>query len=117
VVQVKELYVPFDEKGNMLTYSQRAYPEIDFPDIRWHARPRTASWKKAEPFPATLRITRFERGRSAAHFIFIDDKKREYTMFGKFLIDALQSDNMFAGWLHGRWNFAKRGANYSIVKI
>lgn len=102
-----------------MTFTYSAYPEVDplcAPSDRW-AQCGVKEWRKNTPFSATLRLDSFQRGRSAAHFILKDDAGHEYTIFAKFLLEALQGDTCYSGWLHGKWAFAKRGANYSIIKL
>lgn len=115
-----DLKVPFDYNRSMMPFTYNIYPAVDpvpiNPSNHWELD-GLGEWRDNAPFAATLRVSDFRRGRSAAHFIIKDDAGREYTMFAKFLLDALQNDTCFNGWLHGQWAFVKRGPNYSIIKL
>lgn len=116
-----DLKVPFAHNGNMLTYTYESYPYVDpaptTADKDHWKMERLGEWRKNLPFTASLRLSEFQRGRSAAHFILKDAAGHEFTIFAKFLLDALQHNTCHNGWFHGRWAFAKRGANYSIIKL
>lgn len=111
----KELYIPFDSKGNMLVWTNAVYPAVQ-PSANpyWGA---VASWRNNRPFNARLHISEFSRGRSAAQFIWKDTLGHEYYMFGQYLTGTLQGSTCLNGWIDGLWGFIKRGANYSIVKL
>jgi hypothetical protein len=75
-------------------------------------------WRPNEPFHATLRIDRLERGRSAARFWFVDDTLEiEYPFFGQGLVEMLSKANMQGGVVEGTWIAVKRGANYGIEML
>lgn len=90
--------VPFDAKGNMLGYD-KAYG--------------IKEWRENALFYAKLKFSHFERGRSAAHAIFIDAKTgARYQMFMTDLGDAMV--HVRNGFIEGDFNVAKRGANYGV---
>lgn len=73
-------------------------------------------WRPNEPFEATLKIVRLERGHSAARFWFEDENGTEYPMFGQGLVEMLESGTMDHGVTKGIWIGVKRGANYGIER-
>lgn len=101
----------------MLPWTGTIYPNVAAPPAgnRWLFE--AFSWKPATPFRETLRVARFERGRSAADFILIDAAGREYTMRANLLLDALEHVNVYGGWINAEWSFNKRGANYSLIFV
>jgi len=71
-------------------------------------------WRPNEPFEATLRLDRLERGRSAARFWFVDEEGTEYPFFGQGLTEMLGKVTLDHGVVTGTWIAVKRGANYGI---
>ena len=72
-------------------------------------------WRPNEPFAATLRLDRLERGRSAARFWFIDEMSGvHYPFFGQGLTEMLSKVTLEKGVVTGTWIAVKRGANYGI---
>jgi hypothetical protein len=74
----------------------------------------TVEWRPNEPFLATLKLERLERGRSAARFWFSDPEGTEYPFFGQGLTEMLQKVTLDHGVVTGVWIAVKRGANYGI---
>lgn len=96
--------IPFDQHDCPVPFIQR--------------RVENYVWKDNEPFRATLKFERFERGRSAAHAIYVkaDDPSWQVTMFLSDLGDVIErGEAPFL--LTGRWQFVKRGQNYGIKKL
>jgi hypothetical protein len=92
--------IPFDKDGNQLTY-----PE-DF------GRSAVAEWMDNVVFYDTLEFQRFLRGRSAAHCEFKRLSGQKVIMFLRDFEDVIPE--MFAGRIHARWTYCKRGQNYGI---
>ncbi|GAA4946275.1 hypothetical protein HD597_006788 [Nonomuraea thailandensis] len=88
---------PYDERGNLMHYPKR-----------------NAEWRPNEPFTATLRITGWERGRSAARFFLADQDDHEFPMFLKDLCTMLNATTVSRGTVTGRWHVVKRGENYGL---
>lgn len=76
-----------------------------------------------DPWTGTLRLDDFYRGRSASRFIWYADgdpvdNRRTYPMFMVDMLYLLKADGVSRGGLvHGRWDVAKRGANFGIRLI
>lgn len=99
----------------MLSWTSAVYPATQAgASTYWGA---VARWQYNTPFSASFKIKDFRRGRSAASFILADVSGREYTMMAKYFVDAIQKSDCFKGWINGLWQFAKRGANYTLVKL
>jgi len=83
--------------------------------IGWSASSNAIEWRDNDPFEATLKIVRLERGRSAARFWFRDETNLiEYPFFGQTLVDMLSQSTMVNGVVTGTWIVVKKGANYGI---
>lgn len=95
--------IPYDQHGSPVPYEGARASLV---------------WKDNEPFRATLKFERFERGRSAAHAIYAkaDDPSWQVQMFLSDLGDVIErGEAPFL--LTGRWVFVKRGQNYGIKKL
>lgn len=79
-----------------------------------HGRDSAIDWRPNEPFQATLRLDRLERGRSAARFWFTGEDGTHYPFFGQGLVDMLSKVTLDHGTVTGTWIAVKRGANYGI---
>lgn len=76
---------------------------------------KDVAWLPNEPFTATLKLDRLERGRSAARFWFIDQRYGvHYPFFGQGLVDMLSQVTLVNGVVTGTWIAVKRGANYGV---
>lgn len=91
--------IPFDEKGNQLHY----------PGLK------DVVWKDNREFYAHLAYSGFQRGRSAANFLFKHPDGRQVTMFLK-EFDSV-AEKMVAGVLSGTFRFIKRGENYGVLPV
>lgn len=96
--------IPFDQHGSPIPYCR-------FGEDRY-------VWEDNVPFKATLVFKRFERGRSAAHAIYVkyDDPSWEVTMFLSDLEDVIASAFVPLH-LTGHFEFVKRGQNYGVKLI
>ena len=109
-----------DRDGNVISHQQlveMTWPErqergvrpvLDEPDMRPN-----------DPWSGTLRLVDYQRGRSAARFIWEADgdpegNKRTYPMFMTDMLDLVKHGVQPGGLVHARWDVAKRGANYGI---
>ena len=97
----KALTIPFDRKGNMLSY--QAYD--------------THEMRENYEFTAVLTLTGISRGRSAANAEFVDENGRSYSMFLKDFSELLRTVGVIRGKTYGRWTFVKRGANYGVKRV
>lgn len=101
--------VPFDQHGNPVPYvpGRTIGPNASL-------NPRYI-WRDNEPFRATVEFKRFERGRSAAHAIYVkhDDPSWEATMFLTDFTDVVER-GLAPKHLSGRFVHVKRGSNYGI---
>lgn len=70
------------------------------------------TWKENYVFPDVLTFDSFERGRSAAHAVFFNEKGRRFPMFLTDLHDAMT--HIVRGSLTGNFTFVKRGQNYGV---
>lgn len=95
--------IPFDQQGNPVPYA---------------AGRASLVWEDNALFTATLVFKRFERGRSAAHAIYVkyDDPSWEVTMFLSELEDVIASAFVPLH-LTGTFEYVKRGQNYGVKLI
>lgn len=104
--------IPFDQHGAPIPYvmgrTRGPYAELDSRYI----------WEDNKPFRAVLEFKRFERGRSAAHAIYVkaDDQSWEATMF---LTDfeAIVKRGLPLLLVTGEFEHVKRGTNYGVKLI
>lgn len=90
--------VPFDARGDLVGYENDS---------------KIKEWRKNEPFEAELVFSTFERGRSAAHAIFLSESDgKRYPMFLSDLGDALTL--MVNARLRGTFVYSKRGQNFGV---
>ena len=90
------------------------HEQIERTRLMEYAEYGTIDWRPNEPFTATLRLDRLERGRSAARFWFIDEEGTEYPFFGQGLVEMLSRVMLDHGVVTGTWIAVKRGANYGL---
>lgn len=97
--------IPFDAKGNQQHYGEN-----------WGIDGRCGSkWKQNFDFNDVLTYEGFERGRSAAYFIFRRTDGTQVTMFLKEFDSCVKHFN--AGKVTGRFRFIKRGQNYGVARV
>lgn len=128
----KPLKIPFDHKGNLLSWTGSAYPNL--PGSHWEdcakdaigAREKyskdgwwryipSGEWRDNYVFHATLNVTGTTRGRSAARINLQDEQGHKYEMFLTDVVDLLMHAPTIAyGMIEADWTFQKRGANYGI---
>lgn len=94
-----EYQAPFDTEGNLL----------HFPGYGG-----SPQWRPVEPFHATMRVERTQRGRSAAYFIWTDQDGRTFPMFISDLLELLLDRDVASGQVTGWWAVRKRGENFGI---
>lgn len=98
--------VPFDGKGNQLSY----------PDT-W-AMKNGGTWRRNAPFQANMKVIEIRRGRSAMQYILEDDVGHQYIMFPKDMLNLLQQFGIVMGKATPTvWAFIKRGSNYGVQAI
>ena len=93
--------IPFDSKGNMLTYVGGWEQPV---------------WKDNYEWEDNLEYETFGRGRSAVHIYFkslITGKK--YIMFMTDFHDIVK--DMVTGRISGTFTYQKRGANYGMRRV
>lgn len=93
---------PYDEKDNLLEYP-----------TEWIKGGVT--WKPIKPFKTTLWIEGMERGRSAARFIWKDEKGHTYPMFMRDMLDVVKTATILSGGVSDTWVVRKSGSNYGIA--
>lgn len=119
--KAKTIPVPFDGKGNMVSYPviRREYREDSQGRLVCHILDPVL--EPLEPFFATMRVVDLERGQSAARFTLQDiATEKRYPLF---LIDMLHiltgpvasSQNEFR--VYALWTPVKRGQNYGITRV
>lgn len=92
----------------------RGWELMEYPET-WSDNP--IEWRSNDPFEATLELQSMERGRSAARFVWKDDKTNTYyPMFMSGMLDLAQNSNIFGGLTQGKWIVVKRGSNYGIER-
>ena len=120
----KELFVPFDGKGNLLDY---VYNDItdDEKEIcrknRVVIRDKGLSCMMFMPnyeFSDIMIFEGFSRGRSSvkAHFVS-ETTGRKYEMFVSDLGDAIRADGLYNARIDGKFTFTKRGQNYGVKLV
>lgn len=104
------IFVPFDAKGNMQSYPEITYSrDIDGKLISVHPK-----MKENYEFDATLKFKEVTRGQSACRFILLDEDGHKFFLFPSELLNILKNATVSNGSVSGKWNFVKKGQNYSI---
>lgn len=96
----KNYQIPFDEKGNMLSYDYGAH-----------------DYKDPYEFTDTLTYVGYGRGRSAAHFYFKDSKNKTYNMFISDFDDLIKTGKFSSGTITATFTFVKKGQNFGIQLV
>lgn len=100
---------PFDGRGNMITWVRaRRYGESE------ESYESGREWRDNTPFEATMELTSFGRGMSAARFHWVDHEGHRYEMFMKDMEHVIQSTVIDHGVVSGKWRICKRGKNYGL---
>lgn len=74
-------------------------------------------WKPNKPFRATMHLLSYERGRSAARFMWEDMDGTQYPMFMSGMLDLVQHGETQHGYVYDeKWIVVKRGSNYGIER-
>lgn len=85
---------------------------VSYPDYK------VDEWRDNYTFVATLKLDTYERGRSAAYFVWRDvETGLRYPMFLTFTEEVLKRARVTMGIISGEFTFAKRGTNYSIRMV
>lgn len=105
------MLIPFTKEGKLISYTSVPVGEID---PGWNDQ-GPAAWVPNFEFTDTLKFKEFERGRSAAHAIFVSESGKEYPMFLTDLHDAIGV--MIRGYVIGKFTFQKRGQNYALKAV
>lgn len=137
----KPFLVPYTSNGSILAYPESTFSHfahretgevLDTEVVRaldWRERDHVRTvYAQPEMRPndiwsGTLRLDDFQRGRSAARFIWYADgdpvyDRRTYPMFMVDMLELVKTQGVQPGGLvHGRWNVAKRGANFGIKLV
>ncbi len=71
-------------------------------------------WRINTPFTATLALFDYNRGRSAAYFLFADEQKHTYPMFLTDMIKLISACTLSKGVVDGQWVACKRGQNFGL---
>jgi hypothetical protein len=79
-----------------------------------HYPDKHAEWRRIESFIATMTLSTWRRGRSAAYFMWADEDGRHYPMFMADLNDLLTGATITKGSVRAVWTVRKRGSNYGI---
>lgn len=98
--------IPFDMYGTPVPY---VWGREDAPHNSKYV------WRDNEVFEAELEFKGFQRGRSAAHAVYVkaDDKSWEVTMFITDLKDVIKQ-GLAPLYLSGRFEYVKRGTNFGV---
>lgn len=95
----KPLLIPFDEKGNLLSYGDT-----------WRIKEQRENYT----FNATLTLTSWSRGQSAANFILTDHEGHEYSCFMHSFFAIVKDARFVAGQITAEFTFEKCGQNYGL---
>jgi hypothetical protein len=72
-------------------------------------------WRPNDPFQATMRVYKLERGRSAARIWAVDEKNNVmYPFFGDTFVETLKHVDSLKGEFSGTWIVVRKGSNYGI---
>ena len=98
--KIPDLQIPFTKDGRFLPYAEE-----------W----RELEWRENYTFDATMEVTGFMRGRSAARWRVVDKETSVvYDMFMSEFNDMMKQTTIKKGVVSGNWTFCKKGSNYSI---
>ena len=104
---------PFRD-GSLMEYPGRFKPG----EINPEKRASPDEWRSNGPVEMTLTLETYERGRSAARFVWRDPEGRKYPMF---MVDVLAlmktGQGVQGGVVTDRWIVIKRGTNYGIAAL
>ena len=101
--------VPFDEKGNMLSYIAKDLPEEEKEKI---------TWVEKYEFEDTFEILDFAKGSSSIQLVFKSQTTDKlFSMFQKDLINLLKTATISEGKVSGNWAFQKRGVCHGIIMV
>jgi len=106
--------VPFAEDGSLVTY---VFARLEEGIKAGTSYPRvTVTWKDLFEFEGRLKLEGMTRGRSAARFIWSDEKDCKYEMFMADMVKLIQSGAVIEdGCCFTKWTFTKRGANFGVT--
>lgn len=108
----KELWVPYNYKGDMLETSFCTYPNLpNFTPSEYDV----AQWRNNDPFGATMTYLRYGVGRSAITIYWTDEYMHEYPMIGRYFFELVHL--MDKGSITGNWKAIKRGSTYGLVLV
>lgn len=106
--------VPFDFRGNLMHYSYD-WQNLDKTLTENPGYGFAYEWRDNQPFQANLHLNTYQRGRSAAYFVWEETgTAKSFPMFLTDMLDMLQRATITRGIITGWWIVAKRGANYGI---
>lgn len=91
--------IPFDEDGNQVFYDNDYY---------------ITERRENLSFNDTLTYSHYNRGRSAAHLIFLASDGTKRTMFLTDFDDLIKNYSIDRGTVNAKWIYVKRGSNYGI---
>ena len=115
-----DVYVKEEIKLDLNSFTVLDGPRLierDGGSPHWWAKTEVV-WKENYIFEAKMRLEGFERGRSAAHALLLDESGKKYTLFLTDLEDILKREGLSKGTFPNlKWTFCKRGANYGVVPI
>lgn len=123
----KELFIPFDRKGNLLDYSFFGITEEEKEMCKRDGKIEHF-WGDGDTlrevfvpnfeFGDTLVFKHFSRGRSSvkAHFESLYTGKK-YEMFISDIEDVILNNHLMNGCISGRFTFVKKGQNYGVVLL
>lgn len=124
--RVKEIYVPFDERGNMQSYGMYSLDDIKKNMTKEGVeggylikREWQSGFKDVERWllkgceELTLEYEEYGRGCSSTTFYWRDSEGHRYPMFVSCLSEMLEK-GVLNNKVHGMFAYVKRGQNYSI---
>lgn len=107
-------YVGQDSDGNEV---REPYRELAEYAAQYPYHDSQITWETNEPFTATMRLVTFQRGRSAARFVWEDQNGTKYPMFMSGMEDLVKNSVIEHGEVHeSRWIVVRRGENYGIER-
>jgi len=95
---------PFKKDGGLWHYPQLSQDNL--------------IWEDIEVWEAEMKMVGYNRGRSAAFFLWVDtEDNSSYPMFLTDMSEAVQQAVMDHGVVDGSWTIVKRGQNYGLKLV
>lgn len=98
---------PYDFSGNLMHFPSLVWDQ----DKQKYVDPM---WVDNKPFMASLYLGGFQRGRSAAYYMWENINGAKFPMFLSDMLDVVQNCTIKNGVVNSLWHCVKKGQNYGI---